>query len=151
MEVVGAFDGSVGCSSAGVVGEDFFSPVDDGVDDVVVFGYLSGGVEVGEPPQGLVGLVEVVGFVELVELLESVPGGAEAGMSSEQPAEVLLVGFGEVISSAQECEAGSEQVGFECWGPPVGVAALYLSAYEGEALGEPADYVEPVEDMASVG
>ena len=88
---------------------------------------------------------------ELVEVLESVPRGSEAGMSSEQPAEVLLVGFGEVISPAQEGESGSEQVRFEYWGPPVGVAALYLSAYEGEALGEPADYVEPVEDMASVG
>ena len=70
MEVVGSFDGSVGCPSAGVVGEYFFSPGDDRVDDLVVFGYLSGGVEIGEPAEGLVGPVKVVGFVDPVELLK---------------------------------------------------------------------------------
>ena len=72
-------------------------------------------------------------------------------MSVEQPVEVCLVGFGEVVGPAQEGEAGSEQVWFERWGPPVGVAALYLASYQGEALGEPEDDVEPVEHMASVG
>ena len=72
-------------------------------------------------------------------------------MSVEEPVKMLLVGFGEVIGSAQEGEAGSEQVRLERWGTPVRFAALYLSAYQGEALGEPANDVEPVEDMASVG
>ena len=55
-------------------------------------------------------------------------------MSVEEPVEVLVVGFGEVIGSAQEGEAGSEQVRFERWGTPIRVAALYLSAYQSEAL-----------------
>ena len=103
-----------------MVGQDFFSPCDDGVHDLVVFGYLSCGVEVGEPSEGLVGLVEVVGFVELVELLESVPGGAETWMSVEEAVEVRLVGFSEMVGPAQEGEAGSEQVRFKRWGTPVG-------------------------------
>ena len=96
MEVVDPFDGSVGYpSSGGVVGQDLFSPCDDGVHDLVVFGYLAGGVEIGEPSERLVGLVRVVGFVELVELLESASSrGAETGMSVEQSVEVRLVGFG---------------------------------------------------------
>ena len=100
MEVVGSFDGSVGCPSAGVVGEYFFSPGDDRVDDLAVFGYLSGGVEIGEPSERLVGLVRVVGFVELVEFLESVPRGSETWMSVEDPVEMCLVGFGEMIGPA---------------------------------------------------
>ena len=40
-----------------MVGQDFFSPGDDGVDDLVVLGDLSGGVEVSEPSQGFVGLL----------------------------------------------------------------------------------------------
>ena len=134
-----------------MVGEDLFSPCDDGVHDLVVFGYLTGGVEIGEPSERLVGLVRVVGFVELVEFLESVPRGSETWMGVEQAVEVRLVGFGEVVGSAQQGEAGSEQVGFERWGPPVGVAALYLASYQGEALGEPPHDVEPVEHMAGVG
>ena len=112
---------------------------------------LSGGVEVGEPSERLVGLVEVFGLVELVELLESVGGGVEAGVGVEEGVEVCLVGFGEVVGSAEEGEAGSEQVRLERWGTPVGVAAVCLSSYQGEALGEPADDVEPVEHMAGVG
>ena len=60
-----------------MVGQDLCSPNDDRVHDVVVFGDLAGGVEIGEPSQRLVGLIEVVGFVELVELLERVPGGSQ--------------------------------------------------------------------------
>ena len=63
--------------------QDLCSPGDDGVHDVAVFGDLAGGVEVSEPSQRSVGLIEVVGFVELVELLESVPRGSETGMSVE--------------------------------------------------------------------
>ena len=64
MEVVGSFDGSVGYpSSGGVVGQDLFSPCDDGVHNLVVFGYLAGGVEISEPSERLVGPVRVVGFV----------------------------------------------------------------------------------------
>ena len=112
-------------------------------------GYLSGGVEVGEPSQGLVGLVRVVGFVELVELLERVPRGSETGMSVEDPVEMALVGVCEMIGPPQQGEAGSEQVRFERWGTPLGVAALYLASYQGEALSEPAYDVEPVQHMAS--
>ena len=72
MEVVGSFDGSVGYPSGRVVGQDLFSPCDDGVHDLVVFGYLAGGVEVSEASKSCVGLIRVVGFVELVELLESI-------------------------------------------------------------------------------
>ena len=42
-----------------------------------------------------------------------------------------------MIGSAEEGEAGSEQVRFVGWGPLIGWAALYLSAYQGETLGEP--------------
>ncbi|MCY4368588.1 MAG: hypothetical protein OXF41_04005 [bacterium] len=65
----GLFDRSVGCSSAGGVGQGSFSPGDDGVHDVVVFGDLAAVVEVGELSQGLVGSVEEVGFVGPVEFL----------------------------------------------------------------------------------
>ena len=58
-------------------------------------------------------------------------------MSFEQPIQVRLVGFAEMIDPAQQSETSSEQVRLERWGPPIGVAALYLSAYQGEALGEP--------------
>ena len=49
MEVVDPFEGSVSGSSAGVVGQDLCSPGDDGVHNLVVFGYLACGVEVSEP------------------------------------------------------------------------------------------------------
>ena len=78
MEVVDPFEGCVGDPSGGVVGEDLFSPCDDRVDDLVVFGDLSRGVEISEPSQRLVGPVRAVG---LVELLEGVGGGSETGMS----------------------------------------------------------------------
>ena len=44
-----------------------------------------------------------------------------------------------------------KQVRPERWRPPLRLAVLYLPSYQGEALGEPAHYVEPVEHMASVG
>ena len=83
-----------------VVGQDFFSPGDDGVDDVVVFGDLAGVVEVSEPGERLVGPVEVVGFVESVELLESIPSRAQPGVSLEQPLQMRFVTVGEVVFSA---------------------------------------------------
>ena len=70
-------------------------------------------------------------------------------MSVEQSVEVRLVGSAEMVGPAQEGEAGPEQIRFERWGTPVGVAALYLASYQSEALSEPADNVEPVEHMAS--
>ena len=66
MKVVDLFEGSVGRRPCGVVGEDLFSPSHDGVDDLVVFGYLAGGVEVSEPSDRLVGSIEVFGFVDRV-------------------------------------------------------------------------------------
>ena len=83
-----------------MVGQDFFSPGDDRVHYVVVFGDLAGVVEVSEPSQCLVGLIEVVGFVDLVELLEGVGGDLQPWMSLEQPLQVGLVGFGEVVGPA---------------------------------------------------
>ena len=72
-----------------------------------------------------------------LELLESVPGGAKAGMSVEESVEVRLVGFGDVIGSAEEGEAGS-QGGPARTSGDVGLGrGLCLSADEGEALGEP--------------
>ena len=110
MEVVGSFDGSVGYpSSGGVVGQDLFSPSDDGVHDLVVFGCLAGGVEVSEPSERLVGPVRVVGFVELVELLKrAFSRGSETGMGVEQSVEVRLVGVAEMIGPPQQGEAGSQ-------------------------------------------
>ena len=61
---------------------------------------LSGGVEVSEPAEGLVGLVEVFGLIQLVELLKSVPRGSETGMSVEQPSQVLVVGVCEMVGAA---------------------------------------------------
>ena len=72
-------------------------------------------------------------------------------MSLEEPIEVLLVGVAEIAGPAQKREAGPEQVRFVCWGPPLGVAALYLSAYQGETFGEPARHVKAVEHVARVG
>ena len=69
-----------------MVGQDLFSPCDDGVYDLVVFGDLTGGVEVSEPSKRRVGLIRVVG---LVEFLESVGGGVEAGVGVEEAVEVL--------------------------------------------------------------
>ena len=71
-------------------------------------------------------------------------------MSVEQPAEMLLVGVCEMVGAAQQSEAGPEQVRFVCRGPQLGVAALQLPAYQGEALGEPAGDVEAVEHMTSI-
>ena len=70
-------------------------------------------------------------------------------MRVEEPVDVRLVGFAEVVGSAEEGEAGSEQVRLERRGPTFRFAALYLSAHQGETLGEPADDVEPIEHMAS--
>ena len=84
-EVVNPFEGSVGYPSAAVVGEYFFSPGDDGVHDLLVFGDLAGGVEVSEPSQRPIRPVEVFGFIELVELLERLPRGSQPRMSIEQP------------------------------------------------------------------
>jgi len=81
-EVVDPLEWPVGCSSAGVVGEDLVSPGDDLVHDVVVFGDFAAVVEVGEPFEGLVGGFDVVGFVDLVELLEGVPGDFQSGMGA---------------------------------------------------------------------
>ena len=45
----------------------------------------------------------------------------------------------------------SEQVRLVCRGPLIGVAALQLPPYQGEALSEPADNVEAVQHMAGIG
>ena len=117
-----------------MVGQDFFSPCDDGVHDFLVFGDLACRVEVGEPSQGLVGAVEVVGFVQLVELLESFPRGPEPGVSLEQAVEMLLVPFCEIIRPPQESEPGFEQVRLERWGPLIRGAALQFPPYQGQAF-----------------
>ena len=54
------------------------------------------------------------------------------------------MGVAEVVGSAQEREAGSEQVRLICGRPPIRVAALELSSNEGEAFGEPASHMEAV-------
>ena len=66
-----------------MVGQDLFAAGNDGVHHFAVFGDLSAVVEIREASQSLVGAVEVFGFVQPVELLESVPGGAEPGVSVE--------------------------------------------------------------------
>ena len=58
MQVVDPLEWPVGCSSAGVVGQDLFSPGDDLVHNVVVFGDLAAVVEVGEPVTGPAALDE---------------------------------------------------------------------------------------------
>ena len=69
----------LGCSSAAVVGQDSFSPGDDGVHDLVVFGNLTCRVEVSEPFEGLVGAVEIFGFIQMVEFPESIPSCSQPG------------------------------------------------------------------------
>ena len=134
-----------------MIGQDLFSPRDDRVHDVAVFGDLACGVEISEPSQSLVGLIEVVGFVELVELLERVPRGTETWMSVEQPVEVRLVGVAEMIRAPQEREAGPEQIRFVGRRTLIRGAALYLASYQGEAFGEPARHVKTIEYVKSVG
>ena len=86
-----------------MVGQDFFSPSDDRVHDFAVFGDLACRVEVGEPSERLVGAVEVFGFAGAGRgLLESVPSSTEAGVSFEQPIQMLVVPFCEVIRPPQE-------------------------------------------------
>ena len=109
-----------------MVGEYFFSPSNDRVHNLLVFGYLTCGVEIGEASERCVGLIEVFGFVDLVELLESVPRGSQPGMSVEEPVfrgcaktwvlAVLVVGVG----SCYEDSAGCVVV---VVGEPVGDAA----------------------------
>ena len=105
--------------------------MNNGVHDLVVFGDLAGGVQIGEPSQRCVGALDVVGLVDLVELLERVPRGTETWMSLEEPIQVLSVGVAEMVISAQEREAGPEQLRFVCWGPQLWVAALYLPGVPG--------------------
>ena len=111
-------------------------------------GDLACGVEISEPSQSLVGLIEVAGFVELVELLERVPRGTETWMSVEQPVEVRLVA--EMIRAPQEREAGPEQIRFVGRRTLIRGAALYLASYQGEALGEPAPHVKTIEYVKTV-
>lgn len=63
----------------------------------------------------------------------------------EEAIEMCLVGFGEVVGSAQEGEACSEQVELERWGPLIWVAALEFPPHQGESFGEPPHYVEAVQ------
>ena len=101
MEVVGSFEGSVGYPSCGVVGQDLFSPCDDGVHDLVVFA-VSGRWRRGRRTVRAPGWPgRVVGFVELVELLKrAFSRGSETGMSVEDPVEMCLVGLAEVVGPA---------------------------------------------------
>ena len=86
---------------------------------------VAAGVEIGEPSQGCVGLVEVFGFVDLAEgSWVSVPGGSEPRVGVEQAIQMRLVGFCEMIRPAQQSEACPEQVGFVCWGPLIGGTVL---------------------------
>ncbi len=75
-QVVRALDASVAGPSGTVPGEDLVGPGDDGVDDVVELGQLSGLVEVAEPSERFEGAVVVAGEVEAVELLEGLPAGS---------------------------------------------------------------------------
>ena len=134
-----------------MVGQDLFSPSDDGVHDFAVFGDLAAAVEVSEPSQRLVGLIEVVGLIQLVELLQRVLSRSQPRMSVEQPIQIRLVGVAEMIRPAYQGEAGSEHLRFVCRGPQLRVAALYLSPYQGESFGEPPCDVEAVEHMEGVG
>ena len=134
-----------------MVGQDFFSPCDDGVHNLAVFGDLAGRVEVREPSQRCVGSVEVFGLVQPVELLERVPGGAEPGVSVEEPVQMGLVAFAEVVGSAQESEPGSEQVRLICGRPLIWGTALQFPPYQSETFGEPPCHMKAVEDVAGVG
>ena len=67
-------------------------------------------------------------------------------MSVEQSVEVRLSGLAEMVGPAQEGEAGSEQVPVRTLGDAAwGSRRMQLSAYQSEALSEPADNVEPIE------
>lgn len=72
MEVVGSFESAVGWSSTPMPGQDFVSPADDGVDDVVELGEFTGGVGISEATQCGECAVVVFGEVEAVEFLEGV-------------------------------------------------------------------------------
>lgn len=134
-----------------MVGQDFFSPCNDGVHNLAVFGDLSCRVEVREPSQRLIRAVEVFGFVQPVELLERVPSGSAPGMSVEQPIQMRLVAVAEMVSSAEEGEAGSEQVRLVYGRSLIRGPALHFPPYQSEAFGEPARHMEAVEDVAGVG
>lgn len=99
-EVNDPFEGSAGYPTGGVVGEYFFSPRHDGVNDFAVFGDMAGGIEIGEPSQLPIRPVEVFGFIQLVELWGSILGGSEPWMSVEEPIQVGPVGVCEMIRSA---------------------------------------------------
>ena len=131
---------------AGVVPvEDLVGPGEDGVDGVVELAALAGGVEIGEPVQGLEGAVMVVGEVEAVQVLESVPSGSESGVRSKELVESGLVGVAEMVVTAQQSEAGSEHFGVKGWCDPVRLATLDVAAHQGQAGGKPAHHTESVE------
>ena len=131
-------------------GEDFVFPGADGVHDSAELGDLAGGVEGGEAPQGGEGGLVVLGEVEAVELGEGVPGGPQAGMPSEELLEAFGFVGGEPVGAAEENEPGSEHFRVEHRGVAV-ASALGAAAHGVEAGGEPADNVEPAQDVAGVG
>ena len=91
MEVVDSFERTVGYPPCGVVRQDLFSPYDDRVHNVAVFGCLTGGVEISEPSERL----RWPGpGCRLRKVGRAFSRGSETGMSVEQPIEMCLVGFG---------------------------------------------------------
>ena len=56
-----------------------------------------------------------------------------------------------MVVSFQESETGAEQVRMKGGFHTGRLAALQFSAYQGQPLGEPADGMEPVQDVTSSG
>ena len=122
-----------------VPGQYFVGPRNDGVDDVMELGYLAGGAEVTEPPEGFKGAVVVLSKVEAVEFLEGLPAGFEAPVFVEEFVEALLLCGGERVASAQQHEPGSEHFGVVCGFDPFGLAASDVAAHRTEPGWEPSD------------
>ena len=81
-------------------GQDLVAPGNDGVDDVMELGELTGGVEVGEPIESFERAVTVIGEVETVQFLECVSPGLEPWVGGEELVETGPVGVVEAVAAA---------------------------------------------------
>ena len=84
MEVVGAFDASVGGPPGVVPVVDLLVPLEERVDDLVELGDVPGGVDVTEPVKRGPGALAVVGHADAVHLAQGVPGCVETGMEPQR-------------------------------------------------------------------
>ena len=131
-------------------GEDLVAPVDDGVDDGVELTEFAGGVEVGEPVKRFEGAIVVVGEIEAVEFLEGISAGSQLGWVAKSFSRRAWSCSLRWSARCSRAKRALNRSGVECRFDAGRLAALQISAHQREALGEPANDMEPVQHMAGV-